>query len=91
MLLWNTIWVWPFLMGLVPVLLARTWRARRVAILFGMVSLACAAWYITENRMASGTQDGLRRIGLPAIGALITALTSLILTYVLDTKHGTRP
>ncbi len=87
----DTIGFWPYLLGLVPILLARTWRARRVAILFGLVSIALGILYISRNSMGSDTQDGLRCIGLPIAGALLTALTSVIVTYGLDKKHGTKP
>jgi hypothetical protein len=87
----DTMWIWPFLVGVVPVLLARTGRARRVAILFGLLSMALGVLYMSGNGKGSGTQHGLRRIGLPIIGALLVALISVILTYALDRKHRTKP
>ena len=79
-----------YALGLVPILLARTWRARRVAFLFGLASIGFGAWYISGNSSGSSAQDGIRRIGLPIIGALFTALTSVIVTYGLDRKRHTR-
>jgi len=86
----DTIVFWPFLIGLAPILLARTSRARRAAILFGSASIGFGIYFALSNTRGADMSEGFRRIGLPIIGALSIALVSVIVTYRLDKKHGTK-
>lgn len=75
----------PCLVGLLPILFARTWQARLVAVFFGLVSLgfgACFVWGLGPRL--------LQRPDVPIIGALTTALASVIVTYLVDKKCNTK-
>jgi len=37
---------WPYMIGFVPILFARSWPARVVAILFGLVSVGLGVYYV---------------------------------------------
>jgi hypothetical protein len=83
----------PFLIGFVPILLARTWRARRAAIRLGLVPVGLAVYCVFSSPGSdlSDSFDVFRRTVLPMMGALITALVSAIVTYRLDKKHDAKP
>ena len=72
----------PYVVGLVPVLLARTWPARLVAGVFGFISLAFGAYLVWGIDHAP-----FKRMGVPIIGGLSTALVSAVVTYVLDRRY----
>ncbi len=84
----NSIVFWPCVIGLVPVLLARTWPARRVAILFGAVCIGLGLYQLRVNHEYPPPSE-LRRFVIPVFGTLITAFVSVIVTYRLDRKHVT--
>src|SRR6185436_19852878 len=73
----------PHLMGLVPIVLARTWPGRMLAITFGLVSLGLGIYFFwTVNH------DPFPRIDTAIIGGLSTALISAVVTYIADKKYG---
>jgi hypothetical protein len=80
--------IWPYLIGLLPIFLARTWRARWVAICFGCVSIACGVMYAWIIHHSSGAQSEVQNIRSAAIGALSIALVSAVVTYLVDKNHN---
>ncbi len=80
---------WPFLIGLVPIVLARTWRGRRMAILLGAICVGFWFHGLCVNA-ESPAPNPLRGLVIPVFGALSTALISVIVTYRLDRKHETK-
>ncbi|HZM05901.1 MAG TPA: hypothetical protein VFC44_23105 [Candidatus Saccharimonadales bacterium] len=79
---------WPFLLGLVPILLARSWRARIVAILFGCGSVGLGVYYVWSIQHSPNQISGVARVGPALIGGLIVAAISALATYFVDKKHG---
>jgi peptidoglycan/LPS O-acetylase OafA/YrhL len=86
MFFFNHIATCPFLIGLVPIILARTWRARRVAILFGLGSVGLWLYFILIHKVDVGAFEGFWRFVLPIFGALIIAIISAFVTYRIDKK-----
>ena len=78
----------PYLVGLVPIFLARTWPARVVAILFGLVSIGLGGYYMQILNDDSDVLTGVQRVRFPIVGALSTALISLLVTYFVDKAYG---
>ena len=78
----------PYLDGLVPIFLARTWPARVVAILFGLVSIGLGGYYMQILNDDSDVLTGVQRVRFPIVGALSTALISLLVTYFVDKAYG---
>jgi hypothetical protein len=72
----------PCVVGLVPVLLARSWPARLAAGVFGVISLAFGAYLVWGI-----CHTPFQRLGVPVIGGLSTALLSAVVTYVLDRRY----
>jgi NhaP-type Na+/H+ or K+/H+ antiporter len=72
---------WPYLIGLAPILFARSWQARIVAILFGLVSIGLGIYYIWSLQHNAD-------IGRAFIGAFVVAPVSAVATYFVDKKYG---
>jgi hypothetical protein len=77
----------PYLIGLVPILLARSWPARIVAIVFGCASIGLGAYYVWIIQNTPDVTTGVQRIGPAVIGAFCVALISLVTTYFVDKKY----
>jgi ABC-type uncharacterized transport system permease subunit len=77
---------WPYLIGLVPLLFARTWSARIVAILFGLVSVGIGVYYVWSIHDGADVSTDVQKAGHAVIGALIIAVVSAIVTYLADKK-----
>jgi len=75
---------WPYLIGLVPILLARTWRARIVAATFGVLSIGCGVYYVWILKHSPDVTTTPQSIRAPVISALVIALVSAVVTYVAD-------
>ena len=80
---------WPYLIGLVPILLARTWHARLVAAVFGALSIGCGIFYVWTIQHSPDVLSGVQSIRVPVISALVIALVSVVVTYFVDRKHDT--
>ena len=87
--LFNHIAYLPFLIALVPIFLARTWHARKAAILFGSASVGFAFYFVSSNTGPLDTPDGLRQVWIPVIGGLGVAFVSVTVTFRLDRKQIT--
>jgi hypothetical protein len=80
----------PYFIGLVPILFARSWRARIVAILFGLVSMGFGAYYVWSIQHSANVSSTVQQAGRSVIGALSNAIVSAIVTYLLDKKEQDR-
>jgi len=80
---------WPYLVGLVPLLFARSWPARIVAILFGLVSVGFGIYYVWSIQSDADVSTGVQHAGRAVIGALSIAVVSAIVTYFVDKKFKT--
>ena len=65
---------WPYLVGLVPILFARSWPARVVAILFGLVSIGFGVYYVWSIHNGADITTGVQQAGRAIIGALSIAV-----------------
>jgi hypothetical protein len=83
--MWNLIPFLPFLIGLVPVFVARTWPARITAIVFGLASVGFGVYFTWGI-----AHTPFQRVGVPIIGGLSTALISVVVTYIVDKKYVTK-
>jgi hypothetical protein len=79
---------WPFLVGLVPILLAQSWPARIFAILFGGASIGLAGYYVWCIQDSPDVSTGVQRVGPALIGGLGVAAVSLLVTYFVDKKYS---
>ena len=77
---------WPYLIGLVPILLARTRHARIVAAAFGALSIGCGIYYVCTLQQSPDVLSTTQSIRFPVIGALTIALISVVTTYFVDRK-----
>ena len=78
--------IWPYLIGLVQILLARTWRARLVAVGFGALSIGCGIYYVWIVQHSPDVLSGVQSIRVPVISALAIALVSVVATYFVDRR-----
>ena len=78
----------PYLVGLVPIVLARTWQARVPAIGFGLVSLGFGSYFIYATSQTPITP--FAHVSIPVIGGLSTALISILVTFMIDRKHSAK-
>ncbi len=79
---------WPYVIGLVPILLARSWPARAVAITFGFISIGLGAYYVSTIQTSPDVLTGVRQIAPVIIGALVIALISVLATYFVDKRYA---
>jgi hypothetical protein len=77
---------WPYLVGLIPIFFARSWPARVVAILFGLVSIGFGFYYIWSIHNGTDVSTAVQQAGRAVIGALSIAAVSAIATYFVDKK-----
>jgi hypothetical protein len=84
----QNIAVCSFLVGVLPVLLARCSRARFSAILFACISVGLGLYFLLSGAAGSGP-GGWRRAGVVIVAALVLAYVSLIVTFHLDKNHET--
>jgi hypothetical protein len=82
--------LFPYLIGLLPILLARTWQARIVALLFGVVSIGLGVYYIWCIQNSSSLLTGIQKIAPTVIGALCVSVVSLLVVYYVDKKYYTK-
>ena len=80
---------WPYLIGLVPILLARSWRARIVAGAFGALSIGCGIYYVWTLQHSPDVLTTTQNVRVPVISALAIALVSVVVTYFADKRHDT--
>jgi peptidoglycan/LPS O-acetylase OafA/YrhL len=73
--------------AVLPILFARCWRARVAAMLFGALSLGLGLYLFLSNTTGSDSSDDVRRLGMLALGALVLAYVSLVVTFRLDRKR----
>lgn len=81
---------WPYLVGLIPILLARTWAARIVALLFGAVSIGLGFRHVWAINNSPDVTTGVERVAPAVIGALSVAVISVVVTYFVDKRYGTK-
>ncbi len=79
---------WPYLIGFVPIVLARSRSARAVAILFGLVSVGFGVYYVWSIHNGAEDSTGVQQAGRAVIGALSIAVVSTVVTYLVDKKYG---
>ena len=80
----------PYLVGLIPIFLARSWQARIVAVSFGVVSIGLGVYYIWCIQHSQSILNGVQMIVPAVIGALCVSAISLVVTYCVDKKHNTK-
>ena len=78
---------WPFIVGFVPIFLARCWPARIVAILFGCASAGLGIYYVTSIQNGPDVSATVQHVGPALIGGLSVAAVSLLVTYFVDKKY----
>lgn len=81
---------WPYLIGLVPILLARSWRARFVAIGFGIVSIGLGVYYVSLLHQGSDVVTETTSVAVPVKTALGIAFASVLCVYFADRPKGVR-
>jgi hypothetical protein len=81
---------WPYLAGLIPIFLARTWQARTVAVLFGVASIALGVYCVWSIQHSQSVLAEVQAITPAVIGALCVSVVSLIVTYCVDKKYGAK-
>lgn len=69
----------PCLVGLLPILCARSWPARRISILIGTVVLTFSATFAYELG-----PNQFRSPEVSIIGMLSTAFISIVVTFLVD-------
>jgi hypothetical protein len=74
----------PYLVGLIPIFLARTWFARWVAICFGCISLGLAYYMVWAIQTVHDNVQQTPHMNRAVLSALATAAVSLFLTYFVD-------
>jgi len=84
----NPLPLLPYLVGLVPILFARSWPARVVAILFGLVSVGFGVYFVWCIHYGADGDAGFQQVGRAVIGALSIAVVSTIVTYLVDKKYA---
>jgi len=77
---------WPYLVGLIPIFLARTWLARCVAICFGCISLGLAYYMVWVIQNVHDNVQQTPHLNRAVLSALATALVSVLLTYFVDRR-----
>ena len=77
----------PYLIGLIPILLARSWQARGVASLFGLISIGLGCYYIWCIQNSPSVLAGVQWIAPGVIAALCNSVVSLLVTYHVDKKY----
>ncbi|HEX4121179.1 MAG TPA: hypothetical protein VH619_11220 [Verrucomicrobiae bacterium] len=78
----------PYLAGLIPVCLARTWQARSVAIVFGLVSIGLGMHYIECIHRGQPVLATVQSVKPVVIGALGNVVLAVVATYLVDKKYG---
>jgi multisubunit Na+/H+ antiporter MnhB subunit len=79
---------WPFLVGFIPIFLARSGRARIVAALFGLASVGLGFYFVWGIHNSPDGSLGVERVGKASIGGLIVAVVSSLATYFVDRRQG---
>ena len=79
---------WPYLIGLFPIFLARTWRARIVALMFGGISIACGIYQVWSIHSSPDVAGEVQGVALSQIVGLSIAIISAVATYLVDKKKG---
>ena len=76
----------PYLLGLLRIFLARSWRARIIAALFGIVSIGLGLYYIWCIHHSPSELAGVQMTAPPVIAALSVSIVSLLVTFYVDKK-----
>jgi disulfide bond formation protein DsbB len=81
---------WPYLVGLIPILLARSWPARIVALFFGLISVGLGVRHVWSINNSPDVITTVQGAGPAVIGGLVVAVISVVATYFVDKKYGTK-
>jgi ABC-type anion transport system duplicated permease subunit len=80
----------PYLVGLIPIVLARSWAARIVALSFGAVSIGLGIRHVWAINNIPDQITGVDKVGSAVIGALCVAVVSVVVTYFVDKRQKTK-
>ena len=80
----------PYLLGMVPILLARSWQARIVAISFGIVSISLGVYDIWCIQHSPDVLTSVQMIKPAVIGALCVSAVSTVAIFYVDKKYKTK-
>lgn len=83
--------LFPYLLGLIPILLARSWQARVVACAFGVLSIGLGVYYVWCVQNSPTELEGVKMIAFPLIGAFCITAISVVATYFVDKKFNAKP
>jgi hypothetical protein len=78
----------PYLAGLIPIFMARTWQARSVAIFFGLVSIGLGVYYLRCIHHIPSVLAAVQAIKPAVTGALANLFIAVMVTYLVDRKYG---
>lgn len=81
----------PYLVGLIPVLIARSWQARIVAISFGAASIGLGVLYVWRVQHSEDGLSGVKMIAPAVVASLCLSIVSLFVTYCVDRKYIKKP
>lgn len=81
---------WPYLVGLIPILLARCWPARIVALFFGFISVGLGVRHVWSINNSPDVITAVQGVSLAVIGALVIAVISTVVTFFVDKKYGNK-
>jgi hypothetical protein len=76
--------LFPFLAGLIPILLARSERARGIASGFGLLNIALGGYYVWCIKHSTPLKFGGFTFAI--VASLSITLVSLVVTYIADKK-----
>ena len=81
----------PYLVGLLPIFIARSRQARIVAILFGAASIGLAVLSVWVGNHASDSLNDIKMAAPIIICSLCLSVVSLFVTYYVDKKYIQKP
>ncbi|HEY3863319.1 MAG TPA: hypothetical protein VGO59_15680 [Verrucomicrobiae bacterium] len=81
----------PYLVGLIPILIARSWQARIVAILFGAASIGLGVLYIWRLQHSPDSLAEVKMIAPVVIDSMCLSVVSLFVTFYVDKKYIKKP
>ena len=77
-----------YLIGLLPILIARSWPARIVALFFGVVCIGLGLAHVWGFYRSADFTTTVDRVVLALAATLCIALVSAIVTYFVDKQYG---
>jgi hypothetical protein len=81
----------PYLVGLIPILIARSWQARVVAISFGAASIGLGVLYVWRVQHSADILTGVKMIAPVVVASLCLSVVSVLVTYCVDRKYIRKP